>query len=948
MALPSPSFYSTGDIEQTYKNFGNCEAGAYKPDATGWKVRLWNAKGSTGSVDDMTSVKISVRDADGGTDQLWTQQHWIQIKSSSGSTGVVDDAMTVFQAVGKNKELSLGNIPFNQYRTLYVRCYPPTDAIEGEVDFQLRATYQQPQTSICKWITGLRGNGVVASTGDPFAMSTGGSTGTIPYEAGYALINNNEIYYGSSGTYDCSTGSSGTNSVYLTESGTFGMTTGSVAANQLLLYEATISSGGVCTDLDDKRVYLAGLQSGTSGAMPSTPDLGDLYLDTANGKLYAAKTAGSWTVIVPGATFLSLTDTPASYASKAGNLVKVTTGANALEFTTDFSDYADSAMIITGGEISAGTSGGTFKVSALTAALRETSGATAVLKYKTLAEHDNQAITAANTSYRITLTYTTGDPTIALLAGTTLPNANNVISLGHVRKTTGDTVHFLNSGQRLQCGVKKLHRRAKDLRTIELANGCTISYSGTNNMDIAPGVVYEGISRFTPFSTGAFESSGADTFIYVGQSTGVAGWLYTTGVSVIDYDHYDDGTTGLGSITPTQYSCHWVYLNPDDEDVYVVYGRGSYKIAEAEVADAPTIPDLINDFTLLLGKIIAPEAGGSFTTVQMVIDTFFTGTAVATHNDLGGLQGGTADKYYHLTDSQHSELTDWASAVTLSTGGAINLVNFSTGGTINIPSGQEYQINGNEVKLDEWATPTTGTTLDATTGVHGLLPIGDADATHYMAGDISWVSTTGIVLDSLATPTTGTTLDATTGVHGLLPIRDGDAAHWLDGAGLWTAPTASEVGALESSGAFTVNAIPQITSTGGVLKASVFAITTGDVFNFGAHSAVFTEQAIETTTGTASINWNNGLKALFTRSTGAAGAVTFSFTAPVKSANLMLIIRGSTTGSTGTVTWPAIKWDGGSAPSLGSGASDINVVDFYYSTGLTSYLGQCSTGTFSS
>jgi len=274
----------------------------------------------------------------------------------------------------------------------------------------------------------------------------------------------------------------------------------------------------------------------------------------------------------------------------------------------------------------------------------------------------------------------------------------------------------------------------------------------------------------------------------------------------------------------------------------------------------------------------------------------------------------------------------------LSTGGTL-AVAFSTGGTINIPSGQEYQINGSEVKLDEWATPSTGTTLDATTGVHGLLPIGDADATHYMAGDLSWVSTTGIVLDSLSTPTTGTALDSSTGRHGLLPILGGNAATWLDGSGTFSVPTASEVGALESSGAFTVNRIPQITSTGGVLKASVFAVTTGDVFDFGAHSAVFTEQAITTTTGTAAINWNSGLKALFTRSTGAGGAATFTFTAPVKSANLMLTIRGSTAGSAGTITWPTVYWQGGEVPTLTTGVSAIDAVSFYYSTGLAAYLG---------
>ena len=150
--------------------------------------------------------------------------------------------------------------------------------------------------------------------------------------------------------------------------------------------------------------------------------------------------------------------------------------------------------------------------------------------------------------------------------------------------------------------------------------------------------------------------------------------------------------------------------------------------------------------------------------------------------------------------------------------------------------------------------------------------------------------------------------------------------------------TPSGIGALYSSGSFTEKAIPQISSTGGVLKASVFAVTTGNVFNFGAHSAGFTEQAIATTTGTANINWNNGIKALFTRSTASNGAMTFTFTAPVKSVNCQLTIQGSTAGCTGVVTWPTIKWSTGK-PTLSTGVSAIDVVSLSYSTGLTSYLG---------
>ncbi|GAF79963.1 unnamed protein product, partial [marine sediment metagenome] len=213
MALPIPAFYTTTGAILTEKVFGSVQAGEYKPaGSSGYEFRLYNAIGSTES-NTMTSVKVSIRDDDGGTDEVWVEQHWIQIKSSSGSTGsgIIDDAQTVFTPVGKNKELSVGDIPSGEYRTLFARCAPPTDAEEDStIEFQLRVTCQQPGTPICNWITGLRGSGVVASTSHPFRMSTGTTGGIIPYEGGYALIYNNEIYHGSSGEFNCSTGSSGT------------------------------------------------------------------------------------------------------------------------------------------------------------------------------------------------------------------------------------------------------------------------------------------------------------------------------------------------------------------------------------------------------------------------------------------------------------------------------------------------------------------------------------------------------------------------------------------------------------------------------------------------------------------------------------------------------------------------------------------------------------------
>lgn len=65
--------------------------------------------------------------------------------------------------------------------------------------------------------------------------------------------------------------------------------------------------------------------------------------------------------------------------------------------------------------------------------------------------------------------------------------------------------------------------------------------------------------------------------------------------------------------------------------------------------------------------------------------------AISNHNDLSAIQGGTTNEYYHLTSSEHSELSNWLDNVSL-----------STDGTINIDAGATYQIDSSDIN-------TTGT-----------------------------------------------------------------------------------------------------------------------------------------------------------------------------------------------------------------------------------------------
>jgi len=301
-----------------------------------------------------------------------------------------------------------------------------------------------------------------------------------------------------------------------------------------------------------------------------------------------------------------------------------------------------SPMILSGGTITAGTDVGTFKVGALTALLRVADEALGVLAYVTKAEEDNIAITVANTAYRVILNYNSGSPMISI--SESLPNLTQNIPLGWVMKNGGDEIHYIASGHNFADGLSKLHRRAKALRDHELMSGSAIAYSGTNNFTMTIGVAYGGINKFDL----AQYNSASTTFVPV-RGDGGTGFIEDSPRNTIDFAHYDKGDGTLDTIGVGRYGCHWVYKHVFDQHVYVVYGLDSYKLAEAEVALEPTKPDHLIDFGLLIGCIIAPQAGGSFAEIQMVTDQVFVGTAVATHNNLGGLNDGD---YKHLTAAE--------------------------------------------------------------------------------------------------------------------------------------------------------------------------------------------------------------------------------------------------------------------------------------------------------
>lgn len=313
-----------------------------------------------------------------------------------------------------------------------------------------------------------------------------------------------------------------------------------------------------------------------------------------------------------------------------------------------------SSTVLTGGTISAGTTAGTLKVSAITALVRSSTSSTAAFDEVSVAETDNIVLAAADTAYRLVLTYT-GPGAASISAQTASPNGYDAIAVGTGMKQSDDTVHYNQGGYRLQDAPGKTHQHAKALNPLEVTGGGAITDLGSLEFSIATLVAWAGLNKHTVFAT-PFDTSGTDVFTYCFRISDV--WQYSTGNTAVDDSSYDDNTDGGGGtvggiISAQQYGVHWVYVHPTDGDVFIVYGQESYTLASAETAQPPAnLPLLLTSFGVLLAKILVKTGDTTFTEIQYVTDTMFSGTSIPNHNDLGNLQGGAAGEYNHLDDDQ--------------------------------------------------------------------------------------------------------------------------------------------------------------------------------------------------------------------------------------------------------------------------------------------------------
>jgi len=135
-------------------------------------------------------------------------------------------------------------------------------------------------------------------------------------------------------------------------------------------------------------------------------------------------------------------------------------------------NYANSPMLVSGGEIFLGTNTDTIKVGTLKGFLRQLNALSSTLVEVNVTETDNIEVPVLDTMYYIVLDYNSGTPQITL--SDAVLNENTEIPIGYVIKdSTG--VFYREGGFRLQEAAKRLHDKDTIVNKVKLQSGCKVS-----------------------------------------------------------------------------------------------------------------------------------------------------------------------------------------------------------------------------------------------------------------------------------------------------------------------------------------------------------------------------------------------------------------------------------------------------------------------------------------
>ncbi|GAJ15458.1 unnamed protein product, partial [marine sediment metagenome] len=217
----------------------------------------------------------------------------------------------------------------------------------------------------------------------------------------------------------------------------------------------------------------------------------------------------------------------------------------------------------------------------------------------------------------IYIDYSAGVPVPKATTDRTTIELNRMFTLGRVYRD-GVTLHIVNSGVNLYNHMRNNHERLIGVRGFERASGGVIAEKLVRYLTSTDGVFYLGANKIATTQQDTSPTGPPDILTRWYHDAG-GNWVSNTGIEgasaagQISNEHYDT-PTGLADIGVARYGVFWLFIHFDG-DLHVVYGIGTYKLALAEMALVPILPDAVRDFSTLAAKIIVGQADPNFTSI---------------------------------------------------------------------------------------------------------------------------------------------------------------------------------------------------------------------------------------------------------------------------------------------------------------------------------------------
>lgn len=335
-------------------------------------------------------------------------------------------------------------------------------------------------------------------------------------------------------------------------------------------------------------------------------------------------------------------------ASSTGNasLVNLSRIGNSTYYSVQhFFNLGISAGKISGGNIIAGGISGQVNVSAGTGFIRIADDDVSTVSFFNWSSLNSIAVPVNTTRY-IGINYSNGNPVVYNTSSSSWDYDTN-FPLGEVINEAG-TLYIMNAPWHTADATTNIIERFDSMATIARdtrTGGLIISNTGTRNVSVTAGQL---LSKLEEFPISAIDTSSSSRFdSYYRDGSG--GWNKQPSQSQWNNTVYDNGAGGFTSISLLAYSNRWFYLMTDGS-LAMVYGQADYTSLATALAESPpsSLPQRITEMGILIGRITAQQGTNTPAAVQTTFTTPFSANFVANHNDLAGLQGGSASEYYHF------------------------------------------------------------------------------------------------------------------------------------------------------------------------------------------------------------------------------------------------------------------------------------------------------------